>query len=76
MKHVNNYISFNVNNYISINWDKLSLNQIEMYRFNTNNGLGDIIVRDGVKCLDPTCGNHCDIDGCYVNIVNVLCSCD
>ena len=72
MKHVNNDIS------CKINWDKLSLNQIEMYRLNTNNELGDITVPDGVKCLDPNCGNHChqsDIDGFYMNIVNVLCSC-
>ena len=33
MKHVNNDIS------CKINWDKLSLNQIEMYRLNTNNNL-------------------------------------
>ena len=38
MKHVNNDISF------KINWDKLSLNQIEMYRFNTNNGLVLILI--------------------------------
>ena len=47
MKYVNNDIS------CKINWDKLSLSQIEMYHFNTNNGLSDIIVPDGVKCLDP-----------------------
>ena len=42
MKHVNNDIS------CKINWDKLSLSQIEMYRLNTNNGLADIIVPDCV----------------------------
>ena len=63
---------------VKVKWDKVSTGQIEQYRLSTSQMLQNIIVPDGVKCIDPNCkmqSHRDDIDLYYSSIADVLIQC-
>ena len=61
-----------------VNWDKLPLNDIILYKQYTNDGFSSITLPHGVKCITPNCScpSHAnDIDELYDNIIKVLSEC-
>ena len=61
-------------NYIKrrINWDKLPLNVIRLYKQYSSDGFSSITLPHGVNCTNPNCScpSHAnDIDELYDNII-------
>ena len=62
----------------NINWDKLPLKVVTLYKQYTNDGFSSITLPHGVKCTNHNCScpNHANaIDQLYDNIINVLSKC-
>jgi hypothetical protein len=40
-----------------INWDKLLVKDVNTYRYSMGEAFDNIPIPDGIKCVDPSCGN-------------------
>ena len=60
---------------LHVQWDKLSSNKIAYHESCTYDGLCNVVLLDGVKCINANFQNHshtADIDTFYDEVTNVL----
>jgi exonuclease III len=61
-----------------INWEAMSVNDIEKFRCATSKQFDKILIPDGIKCRDPNCkidSHTADINDFYLGVVNILSNC-